>query len=274
MNRLSSNVMLEELKAKASDTEVVDDLTADNHSQINTQIDIPDGKYQAADHSEIYSVFTPLHFEPNYAYPLVIWLHGEDENETQLRQVMPKISMRNYAAVAPRGTLSLSLDEQHTSQSNGTFSWSLRNGDYCEAIERVYGAIERAEGRFNIDKDRIFLVGKGSGGTMALQIGMTLPETFSGVISVGGSLPRKDALLAHLNKSRQVPVLLTVDRDNDQYPDTMVCEDLRLLHIAGMTVTLRQYPAGEILCDSMLSDIDQWIMDVLASEKKTPIVTG
>ncbi|MEC8338699.1 MAG: hypothetical protein VXZ84_11205 [Planctomycetota bacterium] len=274
MNRLSSNVMLEELKAIASDTEIVDGFPADDHSQINTQIDIAEGKQEAADHSEICSVFTPLHFEPNYAYPLLIWLHGEDENEMHLRQVMPKISMRNYAAVAPRGTLSLSLDEQQTSQSNGTFSWSLRNGDYCEAIERVCRAIERAEERFKIDKDRIFLAGKGSGGTMALQIGMTLPETFSGVISVGGPLPRKDALLAHLDKSRQVPVLLTVDRDNDQYPDTMVCADLRLLHIAGMTVTLRQYPAGEILRDSMLSDIDQWIMDVLASEKKTPIVTG
>ena len=91
---------------------------------------------------------------------------------------------------------------------------------------------------------------------------------------MGGPLPRRDALLAHLNKSRHLPVLLSVDRDNDQYPDTMVCEDLRLLHIAGMTVTLRQYPAGEVLRDSMLSDIDQWIMDVLASEKKTPIVTG
>ena len=268
MNRLSSNVMLEELKAIASDTEIVDDFPADNHSQIN----IAEGKYEAADHSDICSVFTPLHFEPNYAYPLLIWLHGEDENEMHLRQVMPKISMRNYAAVAPRGTLS--LDEQQSPQWSETFSWSLRNGDYCEAIERVCMAIERAEERFNIDKDRIFLAGKGTGGTMALQIGMTLPEMFSGVVSVGGPLPRRDALLAHLNKSRHLPVLLSVDRDNDQYPDTMVCEDLRLLHIAGMTVTLRQYPAGEVLRDSMLSDIDQWIMDVLASEKKTPIVTG
>ena len=268
MNRLSSNVMLEDLKTIASDTEIADDFLSDNQSQIN----IAEGRYEAAERTEICSVFTPLHFEPNYAYPLLIWLHGEGENEMHLRRVMPKISMRNYAAVAPRGTLS--LDQQRSPQCSGAFSWSLRNGDYCEAIERVCTAIERAEERFNIDKDRIFLAGTGTGGTMALQIGMTLPERFSGVVSVGGPLPRKDALLAHLNKSRQVPVLLTVDRDNDQYPDAMVCEDLRLLHIAGMTVTLRQYPAGEALRDSMLSDIDQWIMDVLASEKQTPIVTG
>ena len=48
--------------------------------------------------------FAPLHYEPNYSYPLIVWLHGPHNNELELKQIMPLVSMRNYVAAAPRGT--------------------------------------------------------------------------------------------------------------------------------------------------------------------------
>ena len=50
-----------------------------------------------------FATFSPLHYEPKYAYPLIVWLHGSGESEAQLRRVMPAISLRNYASIAPRG---------------------------------------------------------------------------------------------------------------------------------------------------------------------------
>ena len=50
-----------------------------------------------------YSVFMPLHYEKNYAYPLIVWLHANGHNERQLAQIMQLVSMRNYVGVAPRG---------------------------------------------------------------------------------------------------------------------------------------------------------------------------
>ena len=50
------------------------------------------------------ALFAPLHYEKNYAYPLIVWLHGPGGDEGQLKRIMPCISTRNYAAVAPRGT--------------------------------------------------------------------------------------------------------------------------------------------------------------------------
>ena len=52
----------------------------------------------------------------------------------------------------------------------------------------------------------------------------------------------------------------------------LVCQALRLLHIAGMTVTLRQYPSGDALSDSMLSDVDQWMMEVMAEQQQASII--
>src|ERR1700676_406196 len=51
-----------------------------------------------------YALFGPLHYEANYAYPLLVWLHGPGDSEGQLKRIMPQISLRNYVAVAPRGT--------------------------------------------------------------------------------------------------------------------------------------------------------------------------
>lgn len=59
-----------------------------------------------------FATFAPMRYEPGYAYPLVIWLHGALGDERQLRQVMPKISMQNFVAVAPRGTCSVRSERQ------------------------------------------------------------------------------------------------------------------------------------------------------------------
>lgn len=266
MNRLSSNVMLEELSRPNTECRDADHLTDVGQIYDSLLTDLS----ASVDETDAYSTFTPLHYEPDYAYPLLIWLHGQGENESQLRWVMPKISMRNYAAVAPRGTLPYGRDRLQ--QLDETYTWSFRDANVSRAIDRVCHAIEQAEKRFRVDPTRIFLAGSGSGGTMALQIGMTLPERFSGVVSIGGPLPQHSAPLSHLTTSRRLPLLISVDRKNKSYPDALVCQDLRLLHIAGMTVTLRQYPNGDALSDSMLADIDQWMMEVIADQQQAPIV--
>ena len=45
------------------------------------------------------ALFAPIHYEPGYAYPLVVWLHGEGSSERELRQVMPRVSVT--ASVTP-----------------------------------------------------------------------------------------------------------------------------------------------------------------------------
>src|SRR6185503_16233240 len=50
-----------------------------------------------------FTTFAPIHYEERYAYPLLVWLHGDAGSEQELRQIMPLVSMRNYVAIAPRG---------------------------------------------------------------------------------------------------------------------------------------------------------------------------
>src|SRR5215203_5866783 len=74
-----------------------------------------------------YSTFAPIHYEPGYAYPLVVWLHDSDSNERELSQIMPLVSMRNYVAIAPRGTCELKKDR-------GRYGWR-QSADAIESAQ-------------------------------------------------------------------------------------------------------------------------------------------
>jgi phospholipase/carboxylesterase len=87
------------------------------------------------------SLFAPLHYEPGYAYPLIVWLHGEGGTENHLRRLMPMVSVRNYVAVAPRGT----ARPGNSTDAKQGFTW-LQTGEHIHAAEqRVFDAVAAAK---------------------------------------------------------------------------------------------------------------------------------
>ena len=102
---------------------------------------------------------------------------------------------------------------------------------------------------------------------MALRLAWNDPGRFAGVVSMNGPLPTTLRPLRQINELRRVPCLLTTTRDNRIYPPDRVCSDLRLLHSAGCTVALRQYPGADVVTHDMLSDIDRWLMALVCGER-------
>jgi phospholipase/carboxylesterase len=199
-------------------------------------------------------LFSPVHYEPNYAYPLVVWLHGPDSSELELRQVMPLVSARNYVGVAPRGT-------RRTSKTQRLYSWRQTPGEIADACQRVRDCIEVARESFNVHDDRVFVAGCGEGGTMALRVGMEHPELFAGAISLGGRVPRGGNAFHRINAARRLPLLLSASTSQGSYTNEQVMADVRLLHSGGFSLNLVLYPEGEGLTDNMFSDIDVWLME-------------
>ena len=100
----------------------------------------------------------PMHYEKNYRYPLVVWLHSDMETSDEIHQVMPKLSMRNCVAVAPNC-------------SNGG-RWQQDLDSIEAAHTAVINSVEMAMTRFSINPGRIFIGGFGGGGTMAFRVAM------------------------------------------------------------------------------------------------------
>jgi phospholipase/carboxylesterase len=109
------------------------------------------------------------------------------------------------------------------------------------------------------------------GGTMAMRIAMNHPSHFAGVISLCGSFPAGRTPFGNLIAARRLGVFLAAGRFSLEYPAEQVCEDLRLLHTAGMSITLRQYPCGHELMPQMLTDVDRWIIEQIAPPRVAPV---
>ena len=210
----------------------------------------------SAERDQTHCIFAPMHYERNYAYPLIVWLHGPQDDECQVTRVMPLVSMRNYAAVGPRGTLD-------SPPGGRGYRWPQEPRHIALAEQRVFAAVAPARRWLNIAPNRVYLAGYEEGGTMALRIALAQPRCFAGVVSIGGAFPSTLRPLARLHEARSLKILLATCRDSRQYPQSQVCRHLRLFHAAGMSVDLRQYPCGDELTTNMLSDMDRWIMGQL-----------
>lgn len=200
-----------------------------------------------------YSLFVPMHYERRYAYPLLVWLHGDGGSEQELRQLMPYVSVRNYIAAAARGTAPAGSDRRgHT--------WENTPQSISEATDRVRECIDAAQRRFNVHAKRVFIAGYGCGGTMALRLALQQPEWFAGAISIGGPLPTGGCPFSRVNDARRLPLMVAACRESTTYPESRVASDLRLLHAGGFSLALRQYPGEDDLTTVMLADMDRWIM--------------
>jgi phospholipase/carboxylesterase len=208
-----------------------------------------------------HALFAPLHYESGYAYPLIVWLHGRGNDERQLRGIMPVVSMRNYVAVAPRGICTIGRG----GAQRECYQWLQTDDHIQQAEQRVFDCIELASDRYHISPQRVFLAGFDGGGTMALRLAMIHPHRFAGVLSLCGALPTGRTLFGNLVAARRLAMFLATGRRSRQYAAAQVCNDLRLLHTAGLSVTLRQYPCGHELLPQMLLDVDRWIIEQISA---------
>ena len=220
----------------------------------------------------------PVKYEENYAYPLLVWLHDSGSSEAELFDVAPQISSRNYVAVAPRG-LAASRAALVCNRANGRltveqtrqetyYDWAETDEGVSEAENLVFYSIDQALAKFNVHRRRVFLLGRGTGGTMALRVALRNPREFAGVVSIDGAFPTLERQpLRRWREARDLPILMTTGLGSSAIPQ-LTPKQLGLFHTAGLTVVIRQYnerPNEENAADKrmkkILLDVNRWTME-------------
>lgn len=225
-----------------------------------TELDFGSAVFTPARGDAPAALFAPLHYEANYAYPLLVWLHGGGDDEGQLKRIMPLVSVRNFVGSAPRGTARFG----RTPQGRQLYTWRDTPADVAQAEQQIFESIDAARRKFNLHTQRVFLAGYDAGGSMAFRLAMLHPDRFLGVMSIGGPFPG-GSCLRRLPEARRMNVFICAGATSEHYPAERVCDDLRLLHCAGMQITLRHYPCGHAITPDMLADMNRWMMELVAS---------
>ncbi|MCS7166027.1 MAG: dienelactone hydrolase family protein [Gemmatales bacterium] len=205
--------------------------------------------------------FLPTGFEPEYAYPLVVFLHGRGASERQLIPWMPALSRRNYVAIALRGP---HVVRGRRAGEYG-YGW-YESGHKTEHLveEYLFAAIAETSQRLRIHPQRIFLVGFCEGGQAAYRIALRFPERFGGLVVLNSSLPKTKPLF-HLPEARRLPVLVAHGIANAVIPLSQARQAAQLLHLAGLRVDFRLYPTTHRLHPVMLHDANRWLMSLVTA---------
>ncbi len=208
--------------------------------------------------------FLPTGYEPNYPYPLLVFLHGRGGSEEQVLRLAPRLSRRNYVCIALRGPHVLG---QH-SDGRPSCSWGPEDQDDPLVEEYVFRAIEQTRRHYHVHSERIYLAGFHEGAALAYRLGLLFPEKFAGVVSLNGTLPRRGGPLLRLPEVRGLRVMIGHGIANSIVPLSMARQDYRVFYAAGMPVAMKTYPTTHRIHPTMLRDIDRWVMEHIAEENE------
>ena len=125
------------------------------------------------DNPTAYTVVLPPEYSPNHVYPMIVTLRPQGRSiENQISfwagtDDQPGQAQRHgYIVIAPHY-----IDEEHPKYEHDARSHQV-----------VLDAIIDARKRFKVDSDRVFLTGHGMGGDAAIDLGMSHPDYFAGVL--------------------------------------------------------------------------------------------
>lgn len=131
-------------------------------------------------------VFLPADYSESVAHPLLILLHGygtDTDTAEEIWGFIDSVDAFGYVYATPSG----SLDE------SGSFFWNSNTACcnlYNSSIDDVsylYEFIEELKSSYNIDANRIYVVGDSNGGFMALELAYRFPELLAAAVSSAGA---------------------------------------------------------------------------------------
>ncbi len=213
--------------------------------------DAPWGRFALPDESPVY---LPHNYEPNYPYPLVVWLHDAEWTAGELLDLMPRISPQNY--------LGLSIEGLTPSNRFAAGPMSPPNSvDPLDGILETLKDVARQMRReFHVHSERIYLAGFGEQASVALRMLLRRPEWFAGALPFGLRSSKLDPITNYDDlRGKRVFLSAGVRDGSVSLPDYVSLG--RLLRSTGVEAVLRSYDSGEEPTPKLLNDVNHWLMN-------------
>ncbi|GAB5537092.1 MAG: hypothetical protein Rubg2KO_33410 [Rubricoccaceae bacterium] len=134
-----------------------------------------------------YGLFVPENYDPNVSYPLVMAAHGAGERGTDLRNLPPHRLATSWADPANQANHPAFV---YAPQVPSGLRWTTDADpdatDYVPIQLAALDALSQIEAEFNIDPDRIYVVGLSLGGHATWDFVSRDPDRFAAAVPMSG----------------------------------------------------------------------------------------
>ncbi len=265
---LKTSIRQHEARHPLDDESITRSTSAWPKSEI-TAANCSSGIFHAASDKEYpHAHFAPLHYEQNYGYPLWFGCTAAAILKNNSAASCRWSACETTLPLPPAPPAKYRIAPAQVKAFNGN-KLTIKSP---EAEEGIRAAIASTERRFNIRRDRNFLAGYESGGTMAFRIAAENPDKYAGVLSLCGPFPTEGAPLAKLHTVRRLPLFVAACRNGSYYPTQQVCDNLRLFHSQACRSPCVNIPGEDALSQRMLSDVDRWVMEQIIGPPTTAVI--
>lgn len=205
--------------------------------------------YAAQGDSLPYRVLYPENFNPNVAYPLMLFLHGRGEsgrdNEKQLThgaRLFLKDTLRaNYPVIVvfpqcPADSYWANVDIQTDETGKRTFGFQ-KGGEPTKAMRALLGLTETLTDKAYVDKDRIYVGGLSMGGMGTFELLRREPKLFAAAFAICGG-----DHVANVKKYRKVPLWIFHGAKDEVVPLSYSENIVQALRKKGARVNFTVYP--------------------------------
>jgi predicted esterase len=201
------------------------------------------------------AVYVPKSYVPGHPAPLVVFLHGRGQSETELLGqsfVIGLADRMGAIVVAPYG--------------RGHYDFSGSESD-------VYDAYDAALSTFTIDSRRRYLAGYSMGAFSTFNIAPMHPNDWTAIMSISGALldSRADRLVAMMP---QTPVYVLTGTLDDNVPTQFSMATAIYLRAKLVPVTFYAQPDGTHRLISLLPILTQAWDDMSKGIVRTPTIAG
>ena len=197
------------------------------------------------------AVYVPSSYRPDRAAPLVVFLHGHPQSETDL------LSPPFVAALAERtGSILIA-------------PYGRGEYDFRKTASDVYDALDAATSAFSIDRRRRYLVGYSMGGFSVFEVGPVRPRDWDAVMSISGGLLGHDAQ-AVLSTMRLTPFYVLTGSADTSVPTQYPASTAAFLQSRGIPVSFYSQPGGLHRLITLLPVLSEAWDDMHGSIVRTP----
>jgi polyhydroxybutyrate depolymerase len=222
-------------------------------SQVNLDAGDYDFSLENGGLQRVYKVHVPPSYDQKSPMPAILNLHGgggNSDGQISISQMNMTADKDGFIVIYPDGTGKKTMGEAFETWNSGTCCGSAKDNN-VDDVSFLSQVISETEGKFNIDKKRIFVAGYSNGAMMAMKLACEISDRVAAIATIASTQAIPDCHLA-----RPVPMIhFHGTKDNCHYYNGGMCGGCfaDLFHSIGLPLKKDEYA-----CGSAQSDIDNW----------------